>query len=84
MMNFGTDTDILIFPQPATHEMVIEWNGYDGEIQLYSVLGEKMEVPYHKKGSSYVFNTSQLSSGMYSVLFLVNGEMIATQKITIK
>lgn len=84
IINFEGDADILIFPQPATNEMVIEWNGYDGEIQLYSLLGEKMDVPYHREGSSYVFNTSQLSSGVYSALFLINGELITAQKVVIK
>lgn len=84
VIHFGSNDEIRIFPQPATNELSVEWNGFEGEIQLYSLLGEKMSLPRHKKGDSYVFDTSQLSSGIYSIVFLVEGETVSTQKVVIR
>lgn len=82
-IDLSSGDEILIFPQPATNEMIIEWNGFDGEVEWYSLLGEKINLPYEKKGISYLFNTSLLASGIYSVVFLVDGEMVSTHKVVI-
>ncbi len=83
MVDF-TENEIRIYPQPASDQMIVEWVGFEGEIQLHTILGEKLNVTYNKKESIYLFDTSNLSSGIYTISFIVNGQTISNQKVSIK
>lgn len=82
-IDFSND-EIRIFPQPATNELIIEWNGFNGEVFMYSLLGEKISLPVTKEGISYILNTSHVSPGVYSIVLSIDGEILSTQKVVIR
>lgn len=84
VINFSKGNKIRIFPQPATNQLIIEWDGFDGDIHLSSLLGEKILLPMYKEGISYIIDTSHLSSGVYIVVLSIDGESITTQRVIIK
>lgn len=83
VIDFGND-ELRIFPQPATNQLIIEWSGFNGEITMYSLLGEKVSPLITKEGISYILDTSSISSGIYSVVLSIDGEMVSIQKVVIR
>ena len=83
VIDLSTD-ELYIFPQPATHELFIEWNDFDGDISMYSLIGEKITLDVTKKGNSYILNTSSVAPGVYSVVLSVDGEVLSTRKVIIR
>lgn len=82
-IDFSND-ELRIFPQPAGNELIIEWSGFNGEVSIYSLLGEKIFLPITKEGISYKLDTSHISSGVYAIVLSTHGEVLSTQKVVIR
>lgn len=73
--------DLMVFPNPATHQINILAGGTDAEPVIYNAVGDRVSphIPYRSIGASetyYTFSTTNLPAGMY-VLRMRSG---ATEK----
>jgi hypothetical protein len=81
-------SQVQLYPNPSSNGMVYLKHdasfGNDINVELYSMIGQKMEIPTERVSNSEVkLNTTSLTSGIYLVK-LSHQSQTATQKLVIK
>jgi photosystem II stability/assembly factor-like uncharacterized protein len=81
--NFATErsTTLKIFPNPASGNVTISLPNDESKIELYDILGRKISVLNESDDEQLHFNTSHLSSGIYTVC--LRGRTNETQKLIV-
>ncbi len=77
-LHFDRPIELLIYPVPATTLVTIEWNKIaKPELEVTTVIGQRITIPFYREGTKIILNTSTLEDGIYYI-HLRNGvkEMI--------
>jgi hypothetical protein len=79
--SFNTDTDILIYPNPASETVIIEYHQFTGveEVKIFDITGKSL---FADKLSGTISNIdiSSFSSGMY-LIKVITQEQVHVQKL---
>ena len=78
-----------LYPNPAKDYFTVEYdapiNAVDVSIQISDMTGKKIEVQKLAPGrDKKMISTKNISTGVYLVSFIIDGNIISTEKLTIK
>jgi len=86
----GNEHTVAVYPNPAHNTINISLSlteGINGDISLYSVLGQKVQTIYTgslPKGSHQLTDNITVAPGMYFIIVKDNGNIINTQHVVIQ
>ncbi|WP_321285699.1 T9SS type A sorting domain-containing protein [uncultured Sunxiuqinia sp.] len=82
--------ELKVYPNPAVGAVFVELpekgdiNQQDMSLQLYSVTGQKIRVPYSYAGNKLIVNTSGIPEGKYVYLVSNKNEYIGSGKLIVR
>jgi len=85
-INVNKDNSVIVYPNPATEFVTVQWNGAaPTSVQLMDLSGKIIYslIQTELFGTSAVIPTSDLATGLY-ILNVASNEEINTVKITVK
>ena len=75
---------MTIYPVPSNNELAVEFDGInDYQITMFNSLGQNVTISKKLEANKTIFNTSNLSEGLYFLEF-AKGTFRDTRKIMIK
>ncbi|MBL6657415.1 MAG: lamin tail domain-containing protein [Flavobacteriales bacterium] len=79
-------TSFIIYPNPAKIGQSLTLKATKGikELFLINVLGQQMKVEFINSGENTIFNTSNLSKGLYNISMVFDDYSVRTSAIIIK
>ncbi len=76
--------DVKIYPNPTDNELLVEATDIDkAQVEIYNIMGKKVNAPSIKNADKLSINTSTLADGMY-FMKIQKAEHRATKKFIIK
>lgn len=79
----GSETDILLYPNPTTGHFTIELTPTINSIEIYNLLGEKVKTLNNIAARNITLQRDNLSSGLYIVRLKQDNKIILTKKLVI-
>ncbi len=86
IVNNDKDEDrikLSVFPNPTSDIVNVKIDGNVDEVALVSGTGRQIEIQKVKEGEDLIFDTKDLVSGMYSLLFYYEDEIIDSKSIIV-
>ncbi|MDY8136197.1 S8/S53 family peptidase [Aquimarina sp. 2201CG5-10] len=80
-VNYNTDNDLIIYPNPAKDRIVIDYpfkNDNQYTVELYDYLGKKI-ISHKVEKQDNIIHLSDLSNGLYFVKFIDNTKLITKE-----
>ncbi len=81
----GQDNGIIIFPNPATHLLYVQWGlknrGNLNRIDALDVSGKRLQLAYTNTALGAEIDLNALSKGIYFIVFSFDDSTQFTQKV---
>lgn len=84
--SLNNKSSVSIYPNPSKDILTIEMgknNWSSVEFRLYNSLGELVISKQAANQTKFQLDISQLSAGLYNLIAVANGEVVANEKVTI-
>ncbi len=76
--------DFDVYPNPAKEKLTVRnFSAAEYEAELFSAIGMEMYVPAHATSKEKIFDTSQISSGIYFLIIRSKNEIKRSKRIVI-
>ncbi len=84
-VNFTTANSILIYPNPAKEELIVDGLAQNGSIRIYNTLGQELNSKAVKSTEKQVrLNVSNLSDGVYYLVVTSEDEKVIIRQKFVK
>ncbi|HEX5170576.1 MAG TPA: LamG-like jellyroll fold domain-containing protein, partial [Cyclobacteriaceae bacterium] len=82
---FSTGSEVRVYARPENHELIVELGDLQqgGDISVLNILGQPLSIPFTDDSAKRVYNTLELSSGVYIVRVRSHNGIVA-EKVVIK
>ncbi len=81
--NLDYANNILLFPQPATNEVKIQFSNLESKVafELYNTIGELVHKQNAQNCSGVILNIQNLNSGVYLLVITTNKEKVVKKLV---
>lgn len=83
-IHYDAAKDFDVFPNPAKEKLIIRnFSEAECETELYSAIGMQVYTPFYTTSKEKIFDTSQLTSGIYFLIIRSKNEIKKRERIII-